>query len=203
MSRIRRLLLLLAVLPALLLAPAAALADGDAVIRDCTDDGTLSGSYSQGEYREALAELPTDVDEYTDCRDVIRSAQLGAAGGRGRGAGSAGGGGTAGPGGTPGAPAAPGAPGAPAAPAPTKAEEALAGASPQERAAVDAGRQRGSGPIKVGEQLVEPGALGLGTVGAVNGLPATLVVVLVLLALALGAGGAHLVRTRVVGRRAP
>ena len=63
-----------------LLVPSAALASGSTVVRDCTDDGKLSKRYSQSEYRDALANLPTDVDEYTDCRDVIRRAQLSAAG---------------------------------------------------------------------------------------------------------------------------
>src|SRR5919197_2805342 len=88
----------------LLLVPATAHASGRAVIRDCTDDGKLEKTYSQKDYRDALANLPTDVDEYTDCRDVIRRAQLGgAAGGAGGGNGGPGapGGGSGGGGATP------------------------------------------------------------------------------------------------------
>ena len=67
---------------ALLLVPALARADaGDAVIKDCTRNGTLTKTYSQKAYQQALAELPADVDEYGDCRQVIRDAQLGAASG--------------------------------------------------------------------------------------------------------------------------
>ena len=69
-----RRLLLTAVLGCLLL-PAAAWASGEAVIKDCTDDGVIQGHYSQQDYKNALANLPTDVDEYTDCRDVIKRAQ--------------------------------------------------------------------------------------------------------------------------------
>ena len=46
------------------------------VIRDCTEDGVLNGHYSHGELAKALDQLPSDLDEYTDCRAVIRSAQL-------------------------------------------------------------------------------------------------------------------------------
>jgi hypothetical protein len=72
--------LALALLCALAL-PALASASGAQVIRDCADDGHLSKTYSQADLRKALEDLPTDVDEYTDCRDVIRRAQLGVAGG--------------------------------------------------------------------------------------------------------------------------
>src|SRR3954470_3015904 len=75
----RRLLVLLITLT---LVPAAtALASGAAAIRDCTDDGVLEGHYSQRELRNALATMPSDVDEYTNCRDVIRRAGFGASAG--------------------------------------------------------------------------------------------------------------------------
>ena len=68
-------------LAVLLLAPALARASGDAVIKDCTHNGSLTKNYSQKDYQEALAKLPADVDEYGDCRQIIRDAQLGAASG--------------------------------------------------------------------------------------------------------------------------
>src|SRR3954451_21884844 len=84
---------LLALLITLMLVPAAtALASGGKVVRDCTDDGVLQGHYSQKDLRDALASIPSDVDEYTNCRDVIRRAAFGGAGGKG----SGGGGGNAG-----------------------------------------------------------------------------------------------------------
>ena len=46
------------------------------VIKDCSEDGVLNGHYSHSELAKALAELPSDLDEYTDCRAVIRSAEL-------------------------------------------------------------------------------------------------------------------------------
>src|SRR2546423_12502285 len=46
------------------------------VIRDCSTDGVLNGHYSHSELAKALAQLPSDIDEYTDCRAIIRSALL-------------------------------------------------------------------------------------------------------------------------------
>src|SRR3954464_8436179 len=89
----RRLLPLLIAL--FLLPTAAAFASGGKVIRDCTDDGRLQGHYSQKDLRDALSSLPSDIDEYTDCRDVIRRAAFGGAGGSG-GGGKGGSGGTGG-----------------------------------------------------------------------------------------------------------
>lgn len=44
------------------------------VIRDCNEDGTLDGHYSSRELRGALENLPTDIDEYSDCRELIGAA---------------------------------------------------------------------------------------------------------------------------------
>jgi hypothetical protein len=60
----------------LLVAPLPAHASAGDVIRDCSEDGTLDRSYSQKELSGALDQLPSDLDEYTDCRTVIRRAQL-------------------------------------------------------------------------------------------------------------------------------
>ena len=54
------------------------------MIRDCSEDGVLNGKYSQSELDGALEQLPSDLDEYTDCRSVIRRAQLGSAGNKRR-----------------------------------------------------------------------------------------------------------------------
>jgi hypothetical protein len=63
---------------------ASAAASPAGVIRDCSEDGVLSGKYSQSELEGALEQLPSDLDEYTDCRAVIRRAQLGSAGSKNR-----------------------------------------------------------------------------------------------------------------------
>lgn len=66
--------------------PAAASASPEQIFDDC-QDGRLDKKYSAKDYRRALAGLPTDIDEYTNCRQVIRRAQLGFDGGAGGGAG--------------------------------------------------------------------------------------------------------------------
>jgi hypothetical protein len=176
-----RRLLLTAVLGCLLL-PAAASASGEAVIKDCTDDGVIEGHYSQQDYKSALANLPTDVDEYTNCRDVIKRAQLGATGG-----GSSG----------------PGAPGAPGGGTPTGGDP-LATATPAEKAALAAAQANGgSKPLLIGGKLVQPGKLGFGGLGSPTTLPASLIAVLVALGIAAAAAGGMYVRNRVIARRAP
>jgi hypothetical protein len=54
--------------------PAPAFASADQVIRDCSFDGKLDHHYSNSELRHARNHLPSDLDEYSDCRDVIASA---------------------------------------------------------------------------------------------------------------------------------
>jgi hypothetical protein len=85
--------LVVVVLSPLLVAGDAEASSGD-VIDDCTKHGTLTKRYSQRDYRQALSQLPADVDEYGNCRDVIHNAQVAGAGNRG--GGGAGGGGPAG-----------------------------------------------------------------------------------------------------------
>lgn len=61
----------------------AAFASGTDVIRDCAQDGKLNKKYSDKELREAEKNLPNDIDEYTDCRQVIRDAMAGGNGNTG------------------------------------------------------------------------------------------------------------------------
>jgi hypothetical protein len=75
---------LVAVLAVFAVAVQAASASPMSVIRDCSEDGILNGKYSPSELDGALEQLPSDLDEYTDCRSVIRRAQLGTAGGKHR-----------------------------------------------------------------------------------------------------------------------
>jgi hypothetical protein len=72
----RRAITLLSLVCALCLgAPmAAAAASGGTAsqaISDCNDHGTLTAHYSPSVLRTALAQMPSDVKEYTDCYDVI------------------------------------------------------------------------------------------------------------------------------------
>jgi len=77
-------------LPAVLLAgaligaPAARADIGETIIQRCTNGKPLGG-FSQSDYRKALKELSADTEEYTNCAQLIRQAQLASAGGRGGG----------------------------------------------------------------------------------------------------------------------
>ena len=68
--------------------PAAANAKSgyQAVIRDCAQDGQIDGHYSQHQLDQARHHIPSDVDEYTSCRDAIAAALA-----RGRNSGGGGG----------------------------------------------------------------------------------------------------------------
>ena len=77
--------------------PAANAASTTQILRDCADDGVLQGDYTPAELRKARQNIPTDTDQYTDCRDVIaRAASARAAGGSGDGSSGSGGGGAGG-----------------------------------------------------------------------------------------------------------
>jgi hypothetical protein len=75
---LRTSLVVIAVL--LLGVPAAAHASAADVIRDCADDGKLDKQYTQKELQSAERNLPSDIDEYTDCRSAIRAAMHGGSG---------------------------------------------------------------------------------------------------------------------------
>ena len=76
MRRNRLAYLAVALFMALLIMPAYAhAARGEDVIADCNDDGYLDGNYSQDDYQEAQENLPSDIDQYSSCRDVIAQAQ--------------------------------------------------------------------------------------------------------------------------------
>jgi len=95
-----RLALGLCLLLALVAAPAANAASTTQILRDCADDGVLQGNYSPSELRRARQNIPTDTDEYTDCRDVLARAAVAGVAGRGGGSGSSGSSGGFGPGAT-------------------------------------------------------------------------------------------------------
>jgi hypothetical protein len=190
---------LLAILPVLLLLVPAGPAHAASLLDDC-QDGRIDGTYSQADYRRALRNIPSDFDQYTDCRRVIRRAQLAAAGGGsdhggGEGSGAAGAGGTGG-----GAGGAAG--GGTSTEAPTSALRAdpLESATPEERRAFEQATTGGGGPVRVGQAAVRPGAAGADA--AEGDLPGPLLALLALLAVAGLAYGAAATRARVHARRA-
>jgi hypothetical protein len=173
MKHIRQLTLVIVAFAALAL-PTVAHASADQVIQDCNDDGALSKKYSKQDLSKALHNLPADVKDYSDCKDVI-SAALGAAGSKKRHSGGGGGGG----GGS-----------APAKPAHAKPD-------PKGDAAA-LGAARGEKPkLRVGGKPLEPGKNGLYKLSASNTLPTPLLFALIALGLVLVGGALITLRKRV------
>lgn len=174
------------VLTLLVAAPAAMAGTRADIIADCFDDGKLDGNYTASQIRDARNNLPADVDQYSDCRDVLSRA-LGGSGSRD--IGGSGGGALGGGGGGSGAPLQP--------------------SGPREQRALDDAAVSGEKPVQIGDSTVVPGAAGFSADAARNELPGSLVAVLILLALAALAAAAPYtrrtvipyVRQRVRGRR--
>ncbi len=73
MNRATRHLVLLTALAAL--APvAAASASPMEVIQDCADSNSLERSYSDRDLKQAARQVPSDLDEYSDCAAIIAAA---------------------------------------------------------------------------------------------------------------------------------
>jgi hypothetical protein len=173
------------------------------VIRDCSKNGKLSHDYPPSLIRKARESLPADIDEYTDCRDLLSAPQSsGSQGGGGDTDSSGGGGGTStGTGGggstgggghssSPSRSSTPEAPPAPPTPAELKAlDAAKAGAAPE--------------PVTVGGTPVTPGTAGMTTGAVDNGLPGALFVVLMLLGLTVAAAAGPLLRRRFASGQSP
>jgi hypothetical protein len=168
--------ILVALLGALLLAPAAHAAGPIQIIRDCEDDGVLQGSYTASELRNARANLPTDIDEYSDCRDVLSRAiaeKTQTSGGGPTGGGGPIGGGTSGGGTTGGGTVTPAA-------TPDAAKILGGPTTPEDRAAVNEAATSGDRPMKVDGRPISPAS-----VWGRNGLPDTTIAVLALIGAAL------------------
>lgn len=172
---------LLVALVALAAAPATASADYRQAIRDCAADGTLHQSYSQSDIRKALQHLPQDINEYTDCYDVLTRA-LNQGGGTG---------GTGGP--------------LPANPALRTASGAQA-ASPQDLGALngivaDAGRRHPRHPPRIaidGRPGLPPtGAINLAAHATSNSLPGSVLASLIALAAVAALAGGVATRRHV------
>jgi hypothetical protein len=176
-------LLCVMVLTLLVAAPAAMAGTRIDIIRDCEQDGRLDGNYTASQIRDARNNLPADVDQYSDCRDVLARA-LGGSGSNRVGGGS-GGDALGGGGGGGGGPAAP-----------------LTASGPEEQRALDqAGAAGGNAPVQVGDGTVLPGVGGFAAGAARNTLPDSLVAVLILLGFATLAATVPYVRRRVLARR--
>jgi hypothetical protein len=202
---------LTAVLASLLLVPAVAGASGRSVVRDCTDNGNIDKHHSQSEYKNALHSLPSDVDEYTDCRQIIEQAKRrdaksdSSSGGTGGSNGSSGssGGGT-------------GSSSSGSFDTPTLPPASNIPASPAENSAVAKAAAGGGTPVAVAGEPITPGGTGITEAAFRHDVPGPLLVLIVLLGLGALAmtisgararglhapGGAHRAFDRVFPRRA-
>lgn len=167
---------LLAALTLLLWGSLAAQAGADVgakIIERCTHNQSLSG-FSQQAYRKALKEMPTEVSEYSDCGELIRKAELAAAGG-----GAAGGA------------------GAVAAVSPSSP----IAKTPAEQHSLEAAHHSGGAPVAVGPHVIRPGVVHADIASVFNSLPASLLAALaILIAAALGIGGGA-IRKRILDAR--
>jgi hypothetical protein len=185
-----------------LMAPGLAHASTKALFKDCAD-GSLDSKYSQKDYADALANLPADLDEYSDCRSQIQRAQLGggssssSGGGGGGGATTGAGGGTTGAGGG----AAGGAGGDTGTAAPNTGNP-LDDATAAERASFEKAVAAGNAPVEIDGRPIDPGALGGAKSNGVADLPAPLLAILALLTLG-GLGAAGFGTRRLVHGRRP
>jgi hypothetical protein len=181
-TRVPRHLLLLAAL-ALLAFPAPAGATPFQVIKDCNEDGQLDRKYSNKELTKALDNLPSDIDEYSDCREVISAAITG---GSDRGANRGAGGGGDGSGGGSAAPITP--------------EEQAARAQDQaDLQALTTPDGRDKPPaVEVGGETVKPGSDGLFDLASEsNSIPGPLLAALIALGILALVGGVVALRGRV------
>jgi hypothetical protein len=176
-------LLTLSGLILLLAAPTASAGVREKILREC-QDGRITGDYSPGQLRDARKNIPTDIDEYSDCRDVLARASL--AGRSTGGGGGTGGGGTTAPGGV-----LPGGGGG---------SEVFTPADPTEQNELDRAR-RSAGSSFVDGERIAPGATGLAADAVRRGLPTTLLIVLVLLGVCGIVAAGPALRRRVFARR--
>lgn len=204
MKSVRRPLLLALLLGVSAVTPAgpALAATSDAriqtILRDCEDDGVLSTSYGPSELRDAVRNIGTDLDQYSDCREVISAAVLSAVSGGGASGGVGGGGTTGGTGtgtGTGGLPNAAVADFGGSGPL-------LTPAGPEEQIALDEIRASEPGPTMVGGRPVQViGSRPLAAIVA-SDLPTPLLVALGLLTAGGACAALPTLRRRVLDRRA-
>jgi hypothetical protein len=152
--------------------PASAMADP---ITDCNTDGDLDQKWSNKELRDAIEDLPTDLDEYSNCREILSGAITSGSdkGGNRPTLGADG--------------------------SPLPAEEQTARSQDNsDLAAITADPEKSPPSVKVGDEKVEPGSNGLfDLASASNDLPVPLLVALVAIGLLAIVGGLVALRERV------
>src|SRR4051812_43134240 len=157
----------------MLASPDVALASPQAVIRDCAKDGKLDQHYSLSDLKKAEKKLPTDIDEYSNCRDVINQAEVSGSGPKSHGAANG--------------------------PAPGAGGGNGGGPSPGDTQALKQATGQGGKPPSLslhGEKVV-PGSGGVfKTASAANTLPVPVLLALVAVAALMAAGGFVALRRR-------
>jgi hypothetical protein len=149
--------------------PDIAQASPEQVIRDCAQDGKLDHHYSLSDLKNAEKKLPTDVDEYTNCRDVINQAEVQGSGGQsqGKARGAVAGAGGSGSGGGP-----------------------TAHASAKDVNALNHAKTADARPLTLHGEKVLPGSGGVfNTAGAANDIPTPVLLALIAVAALTAAGG--------------
>jgi hypothetical protein len=157
----------------LLALPGSAMAQSP--ISDCNTDGDLDHKYSNKQLREAIENLPTDLDEYSNCREILSGAIT---------SGSDKGGNRP-------------TLGADGSPLPPE-EHAARTQDNEDLAAITADPEKSPPSVKVGDEEVEPGSNGLfDLASASNDLPVPLLVALIAIALVALIGGLVAMRERI------
>ena len=157
---------------ALLALPGSAMANP---VIDCARDGDLDKRYSNAELRRAVDRIPGDLDEYSNCREIISGAITGGSDKGGN------------------RPTA----GADGQPLPA-GEEAARGKDNEDLAAITGSPDENRPTVEVGGERVEPGSNGLfDLASASNDLPVPLLVALVALAVLAVIGGLVALRERI------
>jgi hypothetical protein len=157
---------------AMLALPAGATANP---VMDCARDGDLDKQYSNAELRQGLDRIPGDLDEYSNCREVLAGA-ISSGSDKGGNRPSA------------------GADGSPVAPD----EQAARNQDNADLAGITGNPEDNPPSVEVGGERVEPGSNGLfDLASASNDLPVPLLVALIALALLAVIGGLVALRERV------
>jgi hypothetical protein len=190
-----RQILAVALLAALATPVGAARADNtDKILADCAD-GVIDGSYSRSDLKTASNRIPSDIDEYSDCRGALAQARLDA--GSGSGGPTSGGTGGSGSSGTPA-----GDPNLVTPANPTGVTQASADPqNPTETTAINEATRKGGSPVSFGAGArISPGSTGLAGDDR-RSIPNPLLVALILLTTAALLGAVLAARARVITRR--
>jgi hypothetical protein len=168
-------------LAALVLPATASATSPITIIRDCNDDGKLDRHYSNEDLKRAADKIPSDLDEYSNCREVIAGAITG---------GSDKGGGRGAEGGNPSSPAEQVA----------RASDAKTLDKIEKDGSNGSNGSGGTTPsVTVGGEKVTPsGSTGLydNVATSANGMPTSLLIALIAIALLAAGGAAYALRDR-------